>query len=371
MSETAWDRFQRLPVAARAALFAGAVVVTLEILAAIVAPLGGSSGPGRSVGSSHSVRPEGAGAYARLLARAGHRVVREGRRLDRADLAAAATLIVLDAALEQDEVAAARAFVEAGGRLVVAGPQSAELFGMPPADSMVARAAPVIAAPETAGISEVAAGELPAWSDTGPALPLLMNGNSTFAAAVNVGRGRVVLLADSGPLLNDGLAQADNAAFGLAVAGPSSRPVSFAEAGHGRGGRGLMALPEKWKAALIAGALAAGLALWSAGRRFGPPQEDGRELPPPRRAYVDALAATLVKTKQPDASLEPLRNTARERLRQRATLAPDADEAALRKAANDVGLPPDEAAALFGSVGSDERTMALGRAVARLGGAKW
>ena len=51
----------------------------------------------------------------------------------------------------------------------------------------------------------------------------------------------------------------------------------------------------KW--ALIGLALTALVAVWAAGRRFGPPEDPDTEPPPPRVAYVDALAAALVRAK--------------------------------------------------------------------------
>src|SRR5436853_88166 len=56
--------------------------------------------------------------------------------------------------------------------------------------------------------------------------------------------GVVYLLPDASPLQNRLLGTADNAAFGLALAGPSTRPVEFLESYHGYGqSAGLSALP--------------------------------------------------------------------------------------------------------------------------------
>jgi hypothetical protein len=46
------------------------------------------------------------------------------------------------------------------------------------------------------------------------------------------------------------------------------------------------------------------VAIWAAGRRFGPPEELDTPLPPPRIEYVDALAAALVRAK-PDKEDRP------------------------------------------------------------------
>jgi hypothetical protein len=358
---------------ARIGLGALAALVVWELLTTLVAPLGGGGSGGRT-SSSYSTKAAGLGAYADLLAQAGHRVTRARRALDHTGLSPDATLVVADLDLGGAETAAAEEFVRAGGRLVLAG-RATSGAARAVVDSRltwqpqgVQTAVPFVPVPETSGVEHVLT-DSPTIADTGPALPFLGQGDRTLAAAAVVGQGRVMVLADALPLQNQTLAAADNAAFGLALAGPVERPVVFAEAGRrGGDGTGLGALPTRWKWALAAGGIATLLAMWSAGRRFGPPEDEGRELPPARRAYVDALAATLVKAKQPDAAMAPLRAAARERLRRRAALAPDATDEQLRRAAVEVGLAPDEVAALFGAVTGDEQALAVGRAMARLGG---
>ena len=67
---------------------------------------------------------------------------------------------------------------------------------------------------------------------------------------------------------------------------------------HGYGvSRGFGGLPTQVKWALLGLALTALAAVWAAGRRFGPPEDPDTEPPPPRVAYVDALAAALVRAK--------------------------------------------------------------------------
>jgi hypothetical protein len=172
-----------------------------------------------------------------------------------------------------------------------------------------------------------------------------------------------VLLADPSPLQNRLLDKDDNAVFGLAAVGPADAAVVFAEAGHGfHRTQGLSALPRKWKAALLVGALATAIWMWAAGRRLGPAQDDARPLPPPRRAYVDAVAATLAKTGQPAAALAPLRAAAVALLTRRA------GDRELRAAARDLGLASDEIAAVLDGGTDEDGGMALSRAMARLQG---
>ena len=139
------------------------------------------------------------------------------------------------------------------------------------------------------------------------------------------GRGRIALLADSSPLQNRLLGEADNAALALALSGRG--PLTFVESVHGYGpARGLAALPARFGWALIGLALAALVFMVARGRRLGPPEPERRDLPPPRRAYVDALAATMARGKEREEAVAPVRAEARRRLARRAGLGPQAGE---------------------------------------------
>src|SRR5207248_657399 len=94
-----------------------------------------------------------------------------------------------------------------------------------------------------------------------------------------------------------------------------------------------------------------------------------RALPPPRWAYVEAVAATLARTRQPREAVEPVRRRARELIARRAGLPADADRAELHRAALRLGLAEDEAtAALGGGTTDGAAVLAAGRALARLAG---
>ena len=106
------------------------------------------------------------------------------------------------------------------------------------------------------------------------------------------------MLADVSPLQNRGLARADGAALGLALAGGAEEPVAFLETVHGYGvARGFGGLPANIQWAIIGLGLTALVAIWTVGRRFGPVEDPDAEPQPPRVAYVDALAAALVRAK--------------------------------------------------------------------------
>ena len=124
---------------------------------------------------------------------------------------------------------------------------------------------------------------------------------------------------------------------------------------HGYGpARGLAALPARFGWALIGLALAALVFMVARGRRLGPPEPERRDLPPPRRAYVDALAATMARGRDREEAVAPVRAEARRRLARRAGLGPQAGPDAWREAALAAGLDADEARALSGHAADDD-----------------
>ena len=250
--------------------------------------------------SSYATAPDGAAAYAELLERHGRRVTRRRRPPADHPPGSNTTLVILDGErVHVDDAMAIGRFVHDGGRLVVAGPRAirgvalgldADLPEARPAPAGVARALGI--EPETEGVAQVhapAGGEL---ARLGDAEPVLSGG---LAAVQTVGRGRVVSLATASPLQNRALATADNAKLALNLAGPPGRQVAFLESVHGYGAAtGLRALPASAKWALLGLVLAGAAFAWSRWRRLGPVERDeDDELPPPRAAYIDALAATL------------------------------------------------------------------------------
>ena len=104
------------------------------------------------------------------------------------------------------------------------------------------------------------------------------------------------------------------------------------------------------------------------GRRLGPPEAESRELPPPRRAYVDSLAGIMARTKRPDEALEPVRAETRARLARRVGLA--RGRRARRRSRpprGRVGLPDAEIDAMLGRPGSGDPVLAAGRALVHAG----
>ena len=321
--------------------------------------------------SSLSTGRDGLAAYAELLRRNGHDTEARRGLVTQTALVTADTLVVLDpVGFDHDEERAARRFVARGGHLFAGGAGATGLLEAvladPPAWSAagVRNAVPVGGAREVAGLRSVRTAGEGSWSEPGGTTPVLDDGSRVLATVANVGRGRVVALADPSPLQNRLLGSADNAGFGLAAAG-DGRSVVFAEGAHGYGeASGLGAIPGRWQAALVGLTLAALLGLVAAGRRLGPPEEAARPLPPPRREYVDAVAVSLARTNQPAQALGPLQAAARARLAQRAGLPPTAPEEQLRAAAARLGWSASEVDALFAPARTPGDVVAAGSALA-------
>ena len=354
----------------RAVLAAGVLLAVTTVLSLLPERSSGTDVPS----SSYSTGPTGAGAYAQLLRRFGHPVDRLRGDLDLAGVKPGATLVILDAGLSGEEAGMVGRFVRDGGRLVAGGAEAGGWLGdvvegAPRFEAAPVReAVPAAAAPENEGIGAVRCAGLGSFAAPGQLEPLLVerDGAAVVAVAGAVGAGRVVVLADTTPLSNLLLGTADNAAFGLALAGPAGTPVAFAEGPHGfRSAQGWSALPGPVRTALAGLALAAAVWLLARSRRLGPPEEEVRALAPRRRAYVDALAATLARTGRVAEAAEPVRARARLLVAQRAGLPGDAPDDLIRPAALRLGLPADEAEALVG-IRDGPGVLAAGRALARL-----
>jgi hypothetical protein len=352
--------------AARLLAAAVAFFVVLNVVAFVIAAL--RPEPSGEDGSAYATQPLGAAAYAELLRREGHPVRYLRSALAAAPLDPAATIVLLDApGLHAAERRALARFVRAGGRLIAAG-KDAGRGVVPRAPSWTPdgprTAGRVATVSETRFVRRIASAGDGGFDSAGGALPALGEHPALLAVA-RAGRGRALLLADSAPLQNRLLARADNAALGLALAGPSRRAVTFVESVHGFGAStGLAALPARWRLALAVAVLAGLLWLLSQARRLGPAEDDGGERTPARREHVEALAIALSRTRDAPAALAPVQAAARRQVIQRAALAHDAPDEAVREAALRLGFDEEEAATVSGAPGADD-ALAIGRAQAR------
>ncbi|NUR78181.1 MAG: DUF4350 domain-containing protein [Thermoleophilia bacterium] len=344
-------------------------IVALNLLLAALRAVTGST-PGGPASSAYATGPDGAAAYATLLSEAGHDVVHERATPHAAQLEPGDTAVVLDPpfVLRQDE-RALRSFLLRGGRLIASPGDSNWLERLVPQGPAaggrgVARARPLAPVPEVRAVSTVATAGDDAWVNSHGALPVLGDADSSVLAIARAGAGRALLLADTSPLQNAYLGRADNAQFAAALGGPPRRRVVFFEAYHGYGqANGLSAVPGRWKLALLLGAGAALVFMLARGRRLGPPEDEARAFAPARREYVDAVAATLARTREPREALAAVHEELRTRVVRRASLRADASVDDLAAAASRLGLAADEVQTLRPDAPFDE--LALGRAFAR------
>lgn len=346
----------------------GAVIV-VDLALYVLGTLTGGT-PGGPDSSSYATGKTGVGAYAELLGRRGHVVDGFRQTPHAARLDPAHTVVLLDPpGVAQRDVAALQAFVAAGGRLVASRgstPWLGRLLHQPPTGDTVG--VTTAAAHGLAGVHTVQTAATNAWTRSGSTRPLVEDAGRIVLAGATLGRGRVFLLADPSPLQNRLLSERDNAALGLALAGPRERTVDFLETYHGYGrSSGLAALPFAWKLLLGGAGLAALVYMIARGRRFGPPESVERDLPPSRFEYVEALGAVVARTKRRDEAVGPVRKHARDELLRRAALPPDSDDDAVRVAARRLGLPDGDAEALVRPARTDEDVVAIGRALARIG----
>jgi hypothetical protein len=337
-------------------------IVALDLALHFIGNLTGGT-PGGPESSSYATQRDGAGAFAELLGRFDHPVDRVRKTPSETTLDPKSTVFLLDPdGVATKDARALRTFVESGGRLVAGGPDTRWARALVP---KLPRGAAHVARFRSGALSLRSAG-VRAWTAPGDATPLARGPHGILAVAKRVGPGQVILLADPSPLQNRLLGRADNAAFGLALAGQAHRPTAFLESYHGYGrSSGLTALPLAWKLLLAGLGLATLVWMVARGRRFGPPATRTRDLPPPRSEYVDALAGVLARTRRRDEAVAPVRHQARAELLRRAALPADADDDAVLTAARRLGI--EDAEALVRPARTDADVVAVGRALARIG----
>ncbi len=354
---------------ARALVAAIAFFAVLNVIVLVVSSV--SPEPGGKDGSAYATQPRGAAAYAELLRRAGHPIAYLRDPLAQARLDPDGTVVVLEADLEDEERATLARFVRAGGRLVAAGERAgAGVVARAPrwSEDGVENALPTVPVPETTGVSRVRSAGGGSFAAPRGALPVL-GADPVLLAVARAGRGRALLLADSSPLQNRLLGEADNAALGIGLAGAPGRRVTFVESVHGFGREtGLAALPARWQFGLGVALLAALVLLLARARRLGPPELADDEPTPARREHVEAIALALRRAGDRKVALAPVRAAARAQVVRRAALAADAPDDDVRAAALRLGFEADEVAALTADDGRPAPhgdLQALGRALAR------
>lgn len=358
-----------------------ALVVGINLTFAGLSGLIGGGDPGGPISSSFSTGEAGLEAFADLARGAGHPVSRLKGTLTDTDLPAGATAVVADPEqLTGPEAQLLASFTRRGGRLVLVGRSSEPLVAAVSGvavewqhEAEAQRITVWLAADGVGSARSVEGSRGGFWRTTGPLLPVAGSGTRPVLLAAPVGRGRMLALADAGPLQNQNLGRADNAALALGLLGDGGRPVVFVESVHGFSGGGLSAIPPSWKWTAAGVILALVLGLWGAGSRFGPPEPQRRELRPPRLDHVEAIAADLDRvTTDSTQAAAPLAAATRAAMAERIGAAPDASPDVLRRGAGQAGLDPrdvellvspprDPAAALaIGALAASRQRAALG-----------
>lgn len=366
-----------LPESREARLALGAVAVVVAVNAVTLAVDAFIPSPEGPRSSSFATSPQGLAAWAELIGRRSGREVRALR--DRASdetLPDEGTVVMLDPEeLTPGQARALRRFAERGGHVVAGGAEPGPWLDALAGDTTLRwddggdrTARVLVPARELGGVERVRTAAAGHWEDAGDALPLIAGGDGPIVLVQAAGEGRVTFVADPSPLQNRLLGEADNAALALDLVLADRGPVVFVESVHGYGtATGLAALPARFRWGLVLLGLSALLLIVARWPRMGPPEPPEEPLFPPRRAYVDALAASLARSRDRSTAIETVRSAARERLARRAALPRDADDEAWIAAARAAGLEHEEARALVTDGGDG---IAAGRALARLSGGK-
>lgn len=345
------------------------VVSILAIMVAlvIVSAFGSDEAVDGPPGSSFVTTSLGTAGLYETLDELGADVVRSRQPISGDTLSGVGTLMALEVGgmfYDPFERAAIRNAVESGMTLVTSGSPNAELL-----ERVVGVVPEWIPNTPQEGRSTIGTGTFasPRFGVFAPGagLPLVAAGDRHLVVVFTVGQGRVVLFSDTASIGNQGLGLFDNADIVVGQVGVGT--VMFDEFRHGfteQGTTGLLeAAPQSWSNTLRLLGAALVIALIAYGRRFGPPEPQGRSFVPSRRQLIDSVASSLRRTGSPVAATEPIRKLAKQEIRRRAMLGPDADDAELRSAASGF-LEPGEVDAIFSP--SPDSVMLADRALARL-----
>ncbi len=238
----------------------------------------------------------GTGALAALLERNDYEVTRRRVPLaQRAPDPSEVIVIIGDVGLEPDDEEVLFWHVHDGGRAVVIGSGNAHGLSRTPPGGRTATGQEATSLVPLGGFDAIqTATPRIVWEESGSLLPVVGNDSGALVGVEVIGAGRLVAISDSSIVSNRNLDRQDHALLALLAVGPSDGPITFLEYVHGFGQpTGLAALPSRWKQALLVLALAGLVWLVAKGVRFGPAEDSSRPMPPPRAAFVDAVALSL------------------------------------------------------------------------------
>jgi hypothetical protein len=371
-------RWRLIPPGWRSVIVVVIAIVIAGVLIRLASAVTEGSAPQGPQSSSFSPTAEGLEAYSQLLGQSGARVEQITSPLSGQTFTAGTTLVVAaPTSWQPSSSKSLDKLLLQGGRVVLAGePPTGLLETLLVGPMPTWSATPISMAessggsPLVSGIEKVVSSGPGSWLQTGETQTLLSGGGRYLALTQRVGKGTLVLLASVAPLQNRLIGQADNAAFGLDIGLSGEKAVAFDEYDHGFGqvGGGVGGLPRYWRAGLLLALAAVVLWLLSAVRRFGPPEDPERLLPPPRVAYVDALA-TLLSTTPPERAASAtgsLQIRAREGLCRTIGLPRDASDAEIARAAATTGISDDLVTTVLGTPRTVDELVAVGRISADL-----
>ena len=306
-------------------LYVVATILTIAVLG--LAVLVGANAQGQRRTASVFDQTSGGASDLRALVEAlgARTVILQGERF--APRESGASVVFLLGATEfvdEEDVTAARAFLQNGGTLVVATDAGfaetallrafgADLSGR--ALSSEYDTTSVLAAPARANRIVLDRGATLNLGDRWS--PVARAGEQTIAAMTREGRGTVVLVSSLAPFVNALLGEGDNSRFALSLAASgfgAGRSVGFDEYHHGaHPSPELLAVLERtWlgRALLVVAGIVFVYLLWS-GRRFGPPlPADPR---PPRSSldYVRGFAGLVRRSGRDEIARDRLRRDLR------------------------------------------------------------
>ena len=306
-------------------LYVVATILTIAVLG--LAVLVGANAQGQRRTASVFDQTSGGASDLRALVEAlgARTVILQGERF--APRESGASVVFLLGATEfvdEEDVTAARAFLQNGGTLVVATDAGfaetallrafgADLSGR--ALSSEYDTTSVLAAPARANRIVLDRGATLGLGDRWS--PVARVGEQTVAAMTREGRGTVVLVSSLAPFVNALLGEGDNSRFALSLAASgfgAGHSVGFDEYHHGaHPSPELLAVLERtWlgRALLVVAGIVFVYLLWS-GRRFGPPlPADPR---PPRSSldYVRGFAGLVRRSGRDEIARDRLRRDLR------------------------------------------------------------
>lgn len=223
---------------------AGVLLVILVVVSALVSPPENANGTGGA--SSYSAQWSGTKAGYLFLQGMGYRVERwESQPQELPDEAAeeGAVLVLAEPSQRPTEgdKRTIRMFLQRGGTVLAAGAKAAEF--LPDAEkfeegekfAVYETFRPVGVSPLVRGAQEIRMNSPERWKPAGQS-EMIVYGNEMTAAVVtmSVGKGQVIWWADSYPMTNGGLRDANNAQFFLnSVGEPDGRQIYWDEYFHG------------------------------------------------------------------------------------------------------------------------------------------